>query len=111
MKANIHPTWYPEAKVTCACGNSFVVGATVPEINVEVCYNCHPFYTGQMKYVDTAGRVDAFVARRQKAQKKVIKKSEKRRAKRERRIREELEKPDTLEQIRKATKKTKAKSN
>jgi large subunit ribosomal protein L31 len=66
MKADIHPTWYPEAKVTCACGNTFTLGATVPEINVEVCYNCHPFYTGQMKYVDTAGRVDAFIAKKAK---------------------------------------------
>jgi large subunit ribosomal protein L31 len=107
MKANIHPQWYKEAKVICACGNTFVVGATVPEIQVEVCYNCHPFYTGQMKYLDTAGRVDAFLARSQMANKKVVKKSDKRRIKRERRIREELEKPESLAEVRKAAKKTK----
>lgn len=107
MKANIHPQWYPEARVTCACGNSFVVGATMPAIQVEVCYNCHPFYTGQMKYVDTAGRVDAFRQRQKKVGIKVVKKSEKRKLKRERRIREELEKPDSLAEVRKATKKTK----
>ena len=107
MKANIHPTWYPEAKVNCACGNSFVVGATMPEIQVEVCYNCHPFYTGQMKYLDTAGRVDTFLSRSKKANKKVVKKSDKRRLKRERRIREELAKPESLTEVRKAAKEAK----
>ena len=101
MKANIHPKWYPEAVVTCACGNTFTVGATQPTIQVDVCYNCHPFYTGQMKYVDTAGRVDAFVAKMGKAQKKVVSKSEKRRIKREKKIERELERPDTLADLRK----------
>lgn len=110
MKAQIHPTWYPEAKVKCACGNTFTVGATVPEIRVEVCYNCHPFYTGQMKYVDTAGRVDAFVAKRKKAKKKVMSKTEKRRLRRERKIKEELDKPSTLEELRKGTKSKKPKA-
>jgi large subunit ribosomal protein L31 len=104
MKAQIHPTWYPEAKVTCACGNSFVVGATVEAIRVEVCYNCHPFYTGQMKYVDTAGRVDAFKTRLSKASGKVISKSEKRRIKKEKKIERELERPETLEELRKELK-------
>ena len=106
MRANIHPKWFPESKVTCACGNSFTVGATMPEIQVEVCSNCHPFYTGKMKYVDTEGRVDAFRARQKKAKTRVLSKSEKRRIKREKRIREELSKPETLSEIRKATKKT-----
>jgi large subunit ribosomal protein L31 len=101
MKAQIHPTWYPEAKVTCACGNSFVVGATVPEIKVEVCYNCHPFYTGQMKYVDTAGRVEAFKARQAGASEKVLSKAERRRLKKEKRIREEAERPESLAELRK----------
>lgn len=103
MKA-IHPTWYPDAKVTCACGNTFTVGATVPEINVEVCYNCHPYYTGQMKYVDTAGRVEAFKTRQAQASKKVVSKTEKRRLKKLKRIEEELERPGTLEELRKTSK-------
>jgi large subunit ribosomal protein L31 len=107
MKASIHPKWYPDAKVKCACGNTFTLGSTIPKIEVEVCSKCHPFYTGQMKYVDTAGRVDAFMAKRKKAKAKVIKKSEKRRIKREKRIREELAKPDSLADIRKEVKKTK----
>jgi len=60
MKKDIHPTYYPDAKVSCACGNTFTVGSTVKEINVEICSKCHPFYTGKEKLVDTAGRVDRF---------------------------------------------------
>lgn len=60
MKQGIHPKWYPEAKVTCACGNVFVVGATKPELKVEICSKCHPFFTGEMKFVDTLGRVEHF---------------------------------------------------
>lgn len=107
MKANIHPTWFPEAKVTCACGNTFIIGATVPEIRVEVCYQCHPFYTGKMKFLDAEGRVDAFRAKRAKAQKTVLSKTEKRRIKKLKKIENEFEKPDTLEQLRKQSKKQK----
>ena len=63
MKQGIHPQYYPEAKVTCACGNSFTVGSTKPEIRIEVCSNCHPFYTGEAKFVDTEGRVERFQRR------------------------------------------------
>lgn len=100
MKAQIHPSWYPEAKVSCACGNTFTVGATVPEIQVEVCYNCHPFYSGTMKFVDSAGRVDAFKARQAGAAKKTLSKTEKRRLKREKRIQEERERPESLSELR-----------
>lgn len=61
MKADIHPNWYPQAKVMCACGNSFVTGSTMPEIRVEICAKCHPLFTGQQKFVDTLGQVDRFV--------------------------------------------------
>lgn len=106
MKANIHPKWYPNAQVTCACGNTFSTGATVPEFRVEVCSNCHPFYTGNMKFVDTAGRVDAFIAKESKAQKKVLSKVEKRKLKREKKIQKELARPSTLSELRKNTKKS-----
>lgn len=105
MKAKIHPQWYEEAKVICACGNIFMVGAVVPEINVEVCSKCHPFYTGQMKYLDAAGRVEAFKSKMSKASNKVISKSEKRKIKQEKRIKEELSRPDTLTELRKSVKK------
>lgn len=102
MKTQVHPTWYPEAKVRCACGNTFTVGATVPEINVEVCYNCHPFYTGQMKYVDTAGRVEAFKARQAGAQKGAVSKTEKRKLKKLKKMQEEMERPESLAALRKS---------
>lgn len=63
MKKDIHPTYYKDAVIKCACGAVFEAGATVPEINVEICSNCHPFFTGKQKLVDTAGRVDKFKAR------------------------------------------------
>lgn len=60
MKSDIHPQWYPTAKVSCACGNTFTVGAAKPEIKMDICAKCHPFFTGEMKYVDTMGRVERF---------------------------------------------------
>lgn len=67
MKANIHPDWV-ETKVTClGCNTTFTSHSTVPEITVEICSNCHPFYTGKQKLVDTAGRVDRFEALRKKS--------------------------------------------
>lgn len=66
MKQDIHPTFYTEAKATCACGAIFVVGSTKPELRVEICSDCHPFYTGADKIVDTAGRVDRFKAKQAK---------------------------------------------
>lgn len=61
MKQGVHPSWYPEAKVTCACGNSFITGSILPEIRVEICSSCHPLFTGQQKFVDTLGQVDRFI--------------------------------------------------
>jgi large subunit ribosomal protein L31 len=62
MKDKIHPN-YVEAHVRCTCGNEFVTRATQDEIHVEVCSNCHPFYTGRQKLVDTGGRVERFQRR------------------------------------------------
>lgn len=69
MKKEIHPEFNKDAKVTCACGASFTIGSTNKEINVEICSQCHPFYTNQEKIVDTAGRVEKFKARRAAAKK------------------------------------------
>ena len=63
MKPNIHPKYYPDARVVCACGNTFTVGATKPEIVTEVCSKCHPFFTGEQRIVDTAGQVERFMRR------------------------------------------------
>jgi large subunit ribosomal protein L31 len=65
MKANIHPKWYPEANVVCACGNTWKTGATIPEIRTDICSACHPFYTGEQRIVDTEGQVDRFMKRLQ----------------------------------------------
>ena len=59
MRKGIHPE-YVAAKVSCACGNTFETRSTKPVINVEICSNCHPFYTGKQKFVDSEGRVDRF---------------------------------------------------
>ena len=63
MKKEIHPTYYPNAKVICACGNSFTTGSTQKELKVELCSMCHPFYTGKQKLVDSARRVEKFKAK------------------------------------------------
>lgn len=63
MKADIHPKYHPDAKIVCACGNIMVAGSTTPEIHVEICSKCHPFYTGKQKLVDTARRVEKYQER------------------------------------------------
>ncbi len=73
MKKDIHPN-YNETSVKCACGNSFKTGSTLSEINIEVCSECHPFYTGKEKVVDTAGRVEKFNKKRSLAKPKKAKK-------------------------------------
>jgi large subunit ribosomal protein L31 len=60
MKADIHPTYYPDAQVICACGNTWTTGSTKQVIHTDVCSNCHPFYTGEQRIVDTEGQVDRF---------------------------------------------------
>ncbi|OGO69156.1 MAG: 50S ribosomal protein L31 [Chloroflexi bacterium RBG_19FT_COMBO_56_12] len=60
MKKDIHPTYYPDAQVTCACGNTWTTGSTQQVIRTDICSNCHPFYTGEQRIVDTEGQVDRF---------------------------------------------------
>lgn len=64
MKTDTHPTYFAEAKVTCACGRTFTVGSTEDKLEVEICSACHPFYTGNEKILDAAGRVEKFKNRR-----------------------------------------------
>lgn len=68
MKADIHPTYYPDAVVTCACGNSWITGSTMKEIHTDVCSQCHPFFTGEQRIVDTEGQVDRFYRKLQARQ-------------------------------------------
>jgi len=81
MKQNLHPTWYPEAKVVCSCGATWTVGATVPELHTDICSKCHPYYTGEQRIVDTEGQVDRFI-RRLQAREEAIQQVERRRAER-----------------------------
>lgn len=100
MKANFHPKYYPEAKVTCACGNSFVTGSTKPEIKVEICAKCHPFFTGEMRFVDTLGRVERFKQKQtQSAGKVYLKKKEKKLQKIREAEKREAELPKTLKEM------------
>ena len=81
MKEKIHPTWYPEARVHCACGSVFTTGSTLKEISVEICSACHPLFTGQQKFIDTAGRVDKFNQRLAAAEQKKSEAAERKRKK------------------------------
>jgi large subunit ribosomal protein L31 len=66
MKKDIHPAYYPEATVVCACGNTWTTGATVEVVRTYVCSACHPFFTGEQRIVDTAGQVERFMRRLEK---------------------------------------------
>jgi large subunit ribosomal protein L31 len=68
MKADIHPKYYPTARVICSCGNSWLTGSTIEEIRTDVCSACHPFYTGEQRIVDTAGQVERFMKRLERRQ-------------------------------------------
>ncbi len=101
MKANIHPKWFPAAKVTCACGNTFTIGSTKEAIRVEVCSACHPFFTGQQKFVDTLGRVEKFQKRQQVAStaKGTVSKRKRKLQKKIEEAKEEERRPKTLKEM------------
>ena len=84
MKTSIHPQWYSDAKVVCSCGNTFTVGATKKDIHVDICSVCHPFYTGEMKFVDTLGRVEKFQQKQKIAAAKAGELAERKKKKEER---------------------------
>ncbi len=81
MKQGLHPKWYPNARVICACGETWTVGATVKEIRTDVCSKCHPFFTGEQRIVDTEGQVERFM-RRLRAREEALREAERRRAER-----------------------------
>ena len=99
MKTGLHPKWFNQCKVTCVCGNTFNVGSTKEEIRTEICHKCHPFFTGEMKFVDTLGRVEKFQIKQKKAvesrkiledKKQKKKEEQKKRAKQPKSLREML---------------------
>lgn len=77
MKKDIHPEYFKKAKITCACGNEIEVGSTTETIKVDICSECHPFYTGKQKLIDKAGRVEKFQAKMAKAESVKPKKTKK----------------------------------
>ena len=77
MKAKIHPKYFEEAEVNCACGNTFKIGSTKPQVSVEICYKCHPLFTGEKRFVDTQGQVEKFIAKQERAKKMALKKPKK----------------------------------
>jgi large subunit ribosomal protein L31 len=70
MKEKIHPEYYPDAQVICGCGNTFTTGSTKKVLKVELCSKCHPFFTGERRMIDTAGRVERFEQRAKKTEAK-----------------------------------------
>ena len=68
MKQGIHPQYYPDAAVTCSCGNTWTTGSTVKVIHTDICSACHPFFTGEQRIVDTAGQVDRYQKRMKRHQ-------------------------------------------
>lgn len=95
MKIKIHPQYFNDAQVVCSCGNTFVTGSTKKTISVEVCYKCHPFYTGEHKFLDRKGRVESFhkkqaVAKQYQAANKGKKKKEDKEEKKVKSLRELL---------------------
>ena len=95
MKKKIHPKYYQKCKVSCACGNTFYTGSTLPEIKVEICSACHPFFTGEEKFVDTLGRVERFKQKQAKAS--ATKKTSAK--KRKRKTVKKEERPKTLKEM------------
>lgn len=81
MKKGIHPDWHHDCKVTCSCGNTFIIGSIFESLQVDICNKCHPFFTGELKFVDRQGRVDRFNKKmataqaKQQGSKKAVKKS------------------------------------
>jgi large subunit ribosomal protein L31 len=99
MKQGIHPQYYSDCQVVCACGNTFTTGSTKPSIKVEICAKCHPFYTGAQKFVDTVGKIEKFQAAQKTAAAKqaVVKQKKQQKA-------DEDNRPKTLREMLMATK-------
>lgn len=95
MKPSIHPVFHTEAKVVCSCGNTFITGSTKQEIHVEVCYKCHPLYTGEKRYIDTLGQVGKF----QKKQETATKLKERVKIKKTKKTEKEERRPKSLKEL------------
>ena len=99
MKADIHPQRYPDAQVICDCGNTFTVGSTKSSITVEICAKCHPFFTGEMRFVDTLGRVEKFQQKQKATGVKAVSKKMKKVLKKKMEEEEEAKRPKSLKEM------------
>ena len=97
MNKAIQPQWYEDAIVSCACGNTFTVGAAKQSIKIDICNKCHPFFTGEMRFVDTMGRVEKFQAKQKIAESMAEKVAEKKKKKEERQA--QLRNPKSLKDM------------
>lgn len=97
MRTGIHPKWNEAADVSCACGNMFTVGASQDTIKVEICAKCHPFFTGEMKFVDTLGRVEKFQKKQKLAASVAVVMAEKKKKKADREA--QLRSPKSLKDM------------
>ncbi|MBI4226294.1 50S ribosomal protein L31 [Candidatus Roizmanbacteria bacterium] len=96
MKQSLHPTYYPNANVVCSsCGNTFTTGSTKESISIEVCYKCHPFYTGEHRFLDIKGRVDTFQKKQEIAKKYQASAS----TKKQKKTHQEEKQPKTLREL------------
>lgn len=102
MKKDVHPEWFNDAQVKCVCGNAFTVGSTKAEMKVDICAKCHPFFTGEMKYVDTLGRVEKFKKKQQHAQDQaqVVATKKKKKAEKQQQLREQKSLKEMLSTMR-----------
>lgn len=94
MKTDVHPPYFEETKVTCSCGNTFTIGSTQESIHVELCSKCHPFYTGQHKFIDAVGRIERFKQKQAKAKVQIATKKAK-----EEKAKDEEQGPKTLREM------------
>jgi len=100
MKTKIHPKYYNDCQVSCACGNSFQTGSIKKVIKVEICSACHPFFTGEMKYVDSLGRVEKFKKKQKKAsKKKYVNKKDRKKIKAQQAKKKASQQPKTLKDM------------
>lgn len=108
MKKDIHPKYYSNTKVTCSCGANFEIGSTVPELKVDICSNCHPIYTGKKKFIDTAGRLEKFMAKMEKSNKMKEEISAREKARTSKAKKAENEESETIDSTKKETDVSKA---
>lgn len=107
MKPALHPKYYNDCQVVCSCGHTFSTGSTLPEIKVEICAACHPFFTGEVKYIDAMGRVEKFKQRQAASSgQKYLKKKERKSLKVQQAMQKAKNTPKTLKDMLKKAQKT-----